>query len=74
MAKLSPVKARRLVSVLYKLGFEQTHRRGSHFFFAHSDGRTTVVPIHPTKEIGVGLLRSILHDIKLSPEEFGNLR
>lgn len=74
MAKLSPVKARRLVSVLHKLGFEQTHRRGSHFFFAHSDGRTTVVPIHPTKEIGVGLLRSILHDVKLSPEEFGNLR
>lgn len=32
--------------------------------------RTTVVPVHPGKTIGKGLMRSILNDIKMSVEEF----
>ncbi len=73
MSKLSPIKARRLIKILLSLGFMRTRSKGSHFFFAHQDGRTTVVPVHPAKEIGVGLLRAILHDIQLSPEQFSNL-
>jgi len=43
---------------------------GSHRFFRHSDGRTTVVPIHSNKDIKRGLLRGILNEIKMSREEF----
>lgn len=73
MSTLPLLKARRLTSILQKLGFTKVRQKGSHAFFAHADGKTTVVPIHPTKQIGRGLLRSILHDIQLSPDEFQKL-
>lgn len=70
MSKLRILKAREAVKALKKLGFENTRSRGSHFFFKHSDGRTTVVPVHPGKTLGPGLMRSILSDINLSADEF----
>lgn len=73
MSKLSPIKARKLIKILLLLGFIQIRSKGSHFFFTHADGRTTVVPVHPSKEIGIGLIRAILHDIQLSLEQFNNL-
>ena len=39
--------------------------------FEHSDGRTTVVPNHPSEEIDRGLLNKIIkHDLQISREEF----
>lgn len=70
MAKLSPVKARKLIKFLKREEFYEVRQKGSHKFFKHEDGRTTVVPYHPTEEIRPSLLRKILHDIELSPEEF----
>ena len=70
MSSLSPIKARELIKILKKLGFSEKRQKGSHIFFAHLDGKTTVVPMHPTKKIGKGLLRAILHDIQISPGEF----
>lgn len=74
MSGLSPIKARELIKIIKKIGFVERRQRGSHLFLSHSDGRTTVVPVHPTKQIGTGLLRSILHDIELSPEDFEKLK
>lgn len=74
MSGLSPIKSRNLIKIFNKLGFLERRQKGSHVFFSHPDGRTTVIPVHPSKQIGVGLLRSILHDIKLSPEEFEKLK
>lgn len=73
MTKLPAIKAKKLIKVPRTLNFTQTHRKGSHFFFTHPDGRTTVVPVHPGKDLGKGLLHSILQDIKLSPEKFQEL-
>lgn len=73
MSALPLLKARELIKILNKLGFSQVRQKGSHAFFSHQDGRATVVPIHPTKRIGKGLLRSILHDIQISPDEFRKL-
>jgi len=70
MAKLSPVKPRKLLRFLKKEEFCEVRQKGSHKFFRHQDGRTTVVPYHPKEEIRPGLLRKILHDIEISPEEF----
>ena len=70
MSKVPILKSKEAIRGLSKLEFVNTRRRGSHFFFRHSDGRTTVVPVHPGKTIGPGLMRSILSDIKLSADEF----
>jgi len=37
------------------------------------DGRRTTVPFNAGLDIGRGLLRKILRDIKLTPEEFKRL-
>jgi len=74
MSSLSPVKARVLLKILKIMGFVEKRQKGSHLFVSHKDGRTTVIPMHPSKSIGIGLLRSILHDIELSPEEFEKLK
>lgn len=74
MTRLPVLKARQLVKILKKLGFKLVRQKGSHAFFSHPDGRTTVVPIHPSKDLGKGLLGSILDDIQVSPQEFEKLR
>lgn len=70
MSKLPVLKAKRLIKVLKKLDFEQKRQSGSHIFFSHPDGRTTVVPRHDRKDISRGLLSEILKDINRTPEEF----
>jgi len=72
MPKLVPIKSRKLVKIILGLGFRERDAEGSHVFFYHSDGRTTVMPIH--EEISKGLLKKILNDIKLSTEEYDKLR
>ena len=40
-------------------------------FFEHPDGRTTVIPNHPSEKIDRGLLNKIIkHDLQISREEF----
>lgn len=56
--------------VLRSLGFEPMRQSGSHVFYRHADGRTTVIPRHDGEDIGRGLLRQILLDIKISVPEF----
>lgn len=68
--KIPSVRAREVVRALERLGFQRIRQRGSHAFFQHPDGRSTVVSVHPGEDIGKGLLRSILRAAKLSPEEF----
>ena len=69
MTQMPILKARKLIKILKKIGFEKIRQEGSHIFFKHPDGRTTVIPNHPGKDIGRGLLREILKDIKLTPKE-----
>ena len=73
MPKLVPIKPKKLIKILLGLGFKQRDAEGSHVFFCHSDGRTTVIPVH-TNEISKGLLRKILNDIQLSTEDYNKLR
>jgi len=59
--------------VLSKAGFQVIRVRGSHHFLRHSDGRSTVVPVHSGESIGPGLLLRILRDCDLRREQFENL-
>lgn len=68
--RLPILKARDIMRVLRLLGFEAMRQSGSHIFFQHSDGRTTLIPRHDREDIGRGLLRQILREIEMTPEQF----
>lgn len=71
MAKLPLLSAKELAKILHKLGFKFVRQEGSHMFFEHQDGRTTIIPNHPKEDIGRGLLTKIIKkDLQLSREEF----
>jgi len=72
--RLPVLTAKQVIMVLERLGFK--HRKfkaTSHRRYVHSDGRKTTIPVHPGQDIGRGLLRKILKDIEISPEEFREL-
>ncbi len=69
--KLPLMKAIEVAKTLGKLGFKFIRQKGSHMFFEHPDGRTTVIPNHPAEDVDRGLLNKIIkHDLQMSREEF----
>jgi predicted RNA binding protein YcfA (HicA-like mRNA interferase family) len=70
VARLTPVDPRVMDRVLRKLGFARVRQKGSHVLYRHADSRTTTVPHHKGRDLAVPLLRAILADIRLSPDEF----
>lgn len=56
--------------VLLALGFKPVRPKGSYVFYRHPDGRTTTVPHHPGRNLARPLIREILREIKLSPDQF----
>ncbi len=70
MSHLAPISPRKLISFLEKEGFVCIRVRGSHHFYLHPDGRTTTLPVHGSRDIGIGLLQPILRDIGLSANDF----
>ncbi len=74
MGKLPMLSAKEVIRILNQLDFKFIRQEGSHMFFEHQDGRTTVVPNHPGRDIGRGLLNKIIkHDLQISREEFEKL-
>ncbi len=74
MPKLVTISGKEFCKILAKLGFEKIYGKGSHVRFKHFDGRRTVVPIHGNENLGKGLLRKILNQIKISKEKYEELR
>ncbi len=68
--KLPLLSSKELSKFLEKEGFQCIRQKGSHRFYRHPDGRTTVVPMHNNKDIKRGLLKSILDEIRMTREEF----
>jgi len=74
MAKLPLITANQLMKVLQKLEFKFMRQEGSHIFFRHEDGRTTVVPNHPGEKLKRGLLLKIIKkDVRISREDLERL-
>ena len=70
MARLPVLKPREVAAVLAKLGFAEVRQRGSHKQYRHPDGRGTTVPFHGGRDLSPFLLRQIIKDIRLTPDEF----
>ena len=73
MTKLPSLTGKELVAILGKAGFQILRIKGSHHFLRHSDGRSTVVPVHSGESIGPGLFLRILRDCDLNRDEFEKL-
>lgn len=71
MSKLPLLSANDLIKILQKMGFEKVRQEGSHVFLKHPDGRTTIIPNHPSEEVDRGLLNKIIKkDLGLTREDF----
>lgn len=74
MTRLAIISAHQMIAILMNLGFQDIRQKGSHRFLAHSDGRSTVIPDHSGEDLGRGLIRKILKDVELTPNEYERLR
>ena len=71
--KLPALTGAEVIKALERGGFSVVRIRGAHHFLRHSDGRTTVVPVHAGETIGPGLMSKILRDTRLDREQFRGL-
>jgi predicted RNA binding protein YcfA (HicA-like mRNA interferase family) len=58
-----------MVRFLEGEGFELLRVRGSHHYLARGDQRVSV-PVHGSRTLKTGTLRSILRSIDMTPEDF----
>lgn len=70
MSKLPLITVKQFEKLLFQLGFEFKRQKGSHVFYRHPDGRYTTLPHHGNQVILRSLIRQILREIELSPDEF----
>jgi len=73
MSKLPILTGLELIKILEKVGFKIIRQKGSHVFLKHQDNRITIIPVHKGQDIDRSLLRKILRDTKISPEEFKDI-
>jgi predicted RNA binding protein YcfA (HicA-like mRNA interferase family) len=66
--KLPLLSGRQIVLTLERLGFTETHRKGSHVKMRHSDGRLIVFPYHD--EVDRFTLRGALRDADIEVADF----
>ncbi len=71
MARLPVISGDDFVKVMNKIGYVWDHTEGSHMILLHPSGRRLSVPRH--KELGRGLLRSLIRDAGGSREKFTRL-
>jgi len=73
MSRLPILTGVELIKTLEKTGFKIIRQKGSHVFLKHQDNRTTIIPVHKGKDVDRALLRKILRDTKISPNEFKDI-
>jgi predicted RNA binding protein YcfA (HicA-like mRNA interferase family) len=73
MPRLPVLRPEQLLNALERAGFRLVRQRGSHARLKHNDGRVVTVPLHSGQDIGRGLLRKILRDAELTPEDLSLL-
>ena len=74
MPKLPRVTAREIIAVLEKSGFVLSRQSGSHMIYKNAAGKRATVPFHGPRTLHPKVLKSILRDAELSPEDLEKLR
>jgi predicted RNA binding protein YcfA (HicA-like mRNA interferase family) len=73
VTQLPVVHFKVMEKLLFYLGFKKVRQKGSHVFYRHPDGRTTTLPFHSGRNLARPLIREILREIELTPEQFRKL-
>ena len=71
MVRLPVMSGDEFVRIIRGAGFFWDHTQGSHLILLHRDGRRLSVPRH--RELGRGLLRSLIRDAGMTREQFAQL-
>ena len=72
--KLPAIRPKEVVRALERIGFESWRQKGSHLtMYRPPDGRALTIPIHFSRDVPKGTLRTIIRDAGLTVEEFGRL-
>ena len=67
MTRLPVLYGKEIIGALTKIGYKLTRQRGSHLRLECPGRKSITVPNHT---VGRGLLRKILRDANITPEEF----
>ncbi len=71
---LPQIKAKDLVGVARRLGFELDRQKGSHaIFYRPTDKARVVIPMHGGRDIKPKTLHGIIDDMRITPEKFKEL-
>ena len=71
--RLPQVSGREAARIFERAGFVFDHQRGSHMiYYREADGRHLSIPDH--RELGRGILRTLIRQAGLTPEQFVRLR
>ena len=69
MSKLPSLKAREILVILFKNGFEKVRTSGSHIRLKKGNN-TVTVPYHPVRTVPKGTLKSIIKQSGISQDKF----
>lgn len=67
--KLPRVSADKIIKILKKKGFKLVRQSGSHMIFRNSEGVRVTVPYHAGKILHPKVLKNIMKDANIAPEE-----
>jgi len=74
MPKITPISGDKAVRIFQKMGYKVVRQRGSHIRMHHlfdKSKKPLTIPRHPI--LGKGLLRRLMRDAKINPEELKKL-
>ena len=71
MSRLPVLSGDEFAKVMAQIGYAWDNTEGSHMILLHPEGRRLSVPRH--RELGRGLIRSLIHDAGLTREQFMRL-
>jgi predicted RNA binding protein YcfA (HicA-like mRNA interferase family) len=69
MTRLPRLTAREICAVLERSGFAVARQSGSHIIYKNSAGKRVTVPFHAGKILHPKVLKSIIRDADLKPED-----
>ncbi len=71
MSRLKPLRTREIIRKLRRLGFIGPIPGGKHVRMVHPEsGQIIPIPVHGSKEIGVGLIREIIKQAGITSDEW----
>ncbi len=69
MPKLPRLTAREIAATLEKAGFSLARQSGSHMIYKNAAGKRVTIPFHGSRILHPKLLKSILRDAGMSPQD-----